>query len=825
MKWIKFISSLVISYVLGFTLNKGLSATNTFKGIKKWTYNIPYIFTISLNEMLLIISLTTIVFLFLHCYYSKSRVSKQQLFILLVKSIWIESIIFSFIIGTLTNKVLEDLKNNNIEFFEYFSWLCVMLAFSLIISIAMYSDYLRDKSINNKYINDLYKSREELLKIMDFYLKNTNRFSIVGEWGIGKTKLITNFFKGEYFYKENNQKYYYKNKYTHIYIDASAYTNNQKIIEVLEDELNEVFKKNRIFKIGRNISRELFTSSNEYINFIRNIFFFEKTLEDSKENLNKKIEEYQVSTNKKLVLCVDNLERIADKERIISLLAIIDELFSNDVKKIYIYDDKYMEKLFGKEEFKKYIKKYSDLEIRVNKLKVEEIIEDNKILQELIKKYKKIFFDELTLNKNELNKMERKKEVIQRSINAQLSFGKNSETPREKNEKEEVILKIKELKVGDKILQDLNDKFLGLFFNPRYILGMEKFIESNYLNYSVERLFEYKIIIDLFVEFNLDNKFLRKIFFKNKSYKYRKKEEELYELHNGKIKKEEETIEGEIRRLKEKCENSNAKDLCNYLNYCIDNNILKKIKEVLKVKRIYTIDNINSFLELVDIYLDKKINVHILTRYKIKLNQNFFGRGETYSLNEALNMIKILLILSNLSEVKKIIKTIYNNKDTYIIISELFTKGGKEFEEFLKKQLNISVDELIKLVTEECIIEKNNTKLLDIIDKNRLKKEILILNNLKIEDQEKKDEIKIKLTKEIFIENFNKELKIESFLNISEDSIGINSPIVTEEINIENIEIYIKEISEIRNDSEAKKFLMEIYLLKERIEKRKLNNF
>ena len=33
------------------------------------------------------------------------------------------------------------------------------------------------------------------------------------------------------------------------------------------------------------------------------------------------------------------------------------------------------------------------------------------------------------------------------------------------------------------------------------------------------------------------------------------------------IKKEEETIEGEIRRLKEKCENSNAKDLCNYLNF------------------------------------------------------------------------------------------------------------------------------------------------------------------------------------------------------------------------------------------------------------------
>ena len=43
---------------------------------------------------------------------------------------------------------------------------------------------------------------------------------------------------------------------------------------------------------------------------------------------------------------------------------------------------------------------------------------------------------------------------------------------------------------------------------------MEKFINSNYLNYSIERLFEYKLIIDLFFKFDLSNKMIRKIFFK-----------------------------------------------------------------------------------------------------------------------------------------------------------------------------------------------------------------------------------------------------------------------------------------------------------------------
>lgn len=134
MRWIKFISSLVISYVLGFTLNKGLSATNSFKGVKEWSYEVPYIFTIGLNEIFLILSITIILFLILNYYYSKSRASKEQLLILLLKSVWLEMVIFNFIIGTLTTKILKEFDNENIEFFEC-NWLILLL---LLLSILIF---------------------------------------------------------------------------------------------------------------------------------------------------------------------------------------------------------------------------------------------------------------------------------------------------------------------------------------------------------------------------------------------------------------------------------------------------------------------------------------------------------------------------------------------------------------------------------------------------------------------------------------------------------------------------------------------------------------
>ena len=825
MKWIKFISSLVISYVLGFTLNKGLSATNTFKGINKWTYDIPYIFTISLNEMCLILSITIILFLILNCYYSKSRASKEQLLTLLLKNIWLEIVIFNFIIGTLTTKILKDFDNKNIEFFECNWLILLLLLLSILIFTFIIREYLKNKNINKSYTNDLYKQREILLKSISFYLKNTVRFSIVGEWGIGKTKLIDNFFKGMYFYEENDKKCYYKDEYTQIYIDVSSYSSNQKIIEILEKELNYIFKEAKILKVDRNLSKEFFNISNNYIDLLKRIFIKEKSLTDSKEDLNRKIEEYQILKNKKLVICLDNLERIDDKERIIHLLSLIDEILSDNITRIYLYDEQYMEKLFGEEEFKKYIEKYSELKIRVNKLKTEEIIEETDEILQLIEKYK-MDIEEI-LNESSKQSREIKENIkVDKMIDRMYPERESKEKDEKKLIKNNEKLKLAEEKKNEikKVCEDYQNKI----YNPRYILGMKKFIESNYLGYSSERLFEYKLIIDLFSEFDLNNEILREIFFRKKDYKYIKKEEELNELHNGKIKKEEEKIEGVIKKLRKECENGLAKDLFNYIDYCKSNNVpIEKILEVLKEKRVYTIKNIRLFKELIKIYLYDGIDLNLLKNFRIEIQENFFGNNKKYSEKESIEKIKIMLILHYLEEIKYFVQYIYNRK--YKEISKLFEQEEEEFKKELKYKFGISFNRFMDKINNEFVIESNkkNNRLFEIIDKEEIKKEFLILNNLNIIFKERNSEmLKTKLTQEYFDMMYKKNngIHIRSYIRIEKLEISIQDAIYefTEIVNESNIEFYLQKIGEIKNNIEAKELLVEIYLLKQRIKHSKI---
>lgn len=825
MKRIKFISSLVISYVLGFTLNKGLSATNSFKGVKEWSYEVPYIFTIGLNEMFLILSITIILFLILNCYYSKSKASKEQLLTLLLKSIWLEMVIFNFIIGTLTTKILKDFDKKNIEFFEC-NWLIfLLLLLSILIFTFIIREYLKNKNINKSYTNDLYKQREILLKSISFYLKNTVRFSIVGEWGIGKTKLIDNFFKGMYFYEENDKKCYYKDEYTQIYIDVSSYSSNQKIIEILERELNYIFKEAKILKVDRNLSKEFFNISNNYIDLLKKIFIKEKSLTDSKEDLNRKIEEYQILKNKKLVICLDNLERIDDKERIIHLLSLIDEILSDNITRIYLYDEQYMEKLFGEEEFKKYIEKYSELKIRVNKLKTEEIIEETDEILQLIEKYK-MDIEEI-LNESSKQSREIKENIkVDKMIDRMYPERESKEKDEKKLIKNNEKLKLAEEKKNEikKVCEDYQNKI----YNPRYILGMKKFIESNYLGYSSERLFEYKLIIDLFSEFDLNNEILREIFFRKKDYKYIKKEEELNELHNGKIKKEEEKIEGVIKKLRKECENGLAKDLFNYIDYCKSNNVpIEKILEVLKEKRVYTIKNIRLFKELIKIYLYDGIDLNLLKNFRIEIQENFFGNNKKYSEKESIEKIKIMLILHYLEEIKYFVQYIYNRK--YKEISKLFEQEEEEFKKELKYKFGISFNRFMDKINNEFVIESNkkNNRLFEIIDKEEIKKEFLILNNLNIIFKERNSEmLKTKLTQEYFDMMYKKNngIHIRSYIRIEKLEISIQDAIYefTEIVNESNIEFYLQKIGEIKNNIEAKELLVEIYLLKQRIKHSKI---
>ncbi|WP_281700110.1 P-loop NTPase fold protein [Cetobacterium somerae] len=808
-----------LAFLIGVVLNKGLSSTNMLQGMSEWQYDIPYIFTIGFNEMIVLLYMTIAIFTLFYIRYSRSESSRNQIKEMLNSFLKIEILVYSFVTGTWWSTF-------NLKFLRKIDEGIYII---IILGIMKYSVILYNSNLKkNEFKNDLYESRERLLKSIDFNIKNSTRFSIVGEWGIGKTKLIDNFFKGSYFNEENG--YFYRDEYEQIYLDVSSYGNNQKIIGILERELNRIFKEAKILKLNRNLAKEFFNISTNYIDLIKKIFIKEKTLGDSKDDINKKIEEYQIFTNKKLVICIDNLERIGDKERIVNLLSVVDEILSDNITRIYLYEEKHMEKLFGENEFKKYIEKYSELKIKVNKIKLEEIIKTNEELFKMIHKYtgkiEKILLEEMSKEKL-LEGSIQTKEMIKSMCKNNSSFN----VAKFNSEILEINKNISDKKEYNKKILKLHEEVKNKLFNPRYLVGMRKFMESKYMDYSVERLFEYKLILDVFSEFDLNDKLLRAIFFENQGYEYIKKEEELNELYNGKIKKEEETIEGKIETLKIKCRKGFAKDLFKYIEFCMENNVPKeKIVEILGEEIVYTVNDLRTLMRLVEIEISDGINLNFSKNFKIEIQKNFFSDNKKYSKAEAEKEIKIMMLLYYLKKIQKFIRYIYIKEGRYNEVSKLFEKKIEEFKNELKNNFKISFDKFIDKINNEFAIEssKENSSFFKIVNKEELEKEFLILNDLNIILKQENLLRATKLTQVYFDNMFknNNGIRIKSFIVvkkleiiISDDYYGIN-----EVIDKSSVEFYLQKIGEIKNNIEAEELLVEIYFLEERIRHSRRHN-
>lgn len=814
-----FIFICFLTFLLGTVLNKGLSATNTFKGESEWKYDIPYVFTIGFNEIILILFLTVTIFTLFYIKYIESDSSRNQIKNMMNSILKIEILIFSFIVGTWWNSVnIDELRELDKNLYPI-----IILSLILYVVISYYKPLRREE-----FKNDLYKSREDLLKVINCNIKNSKRFSIVGDWGIGKSKLIENFFKGTYNYiDEDDRQIYFKNQYKHIYLDVSSYSNNQKVLEVLEDELNKSLQEVKILKLDKKISKEIFDNSNGYFNIIKKIFISEKVLEDSKEVLDKKIEEYQLITKKKVVLCLDNLERINDKERITNLLAVVEELFSNNIVKIYLYDKKYMEKIFGEKEFKKYIEKYSELEIKVSNLSLEEILGENyKELYLLIEGYRNKIQN---LLENYLIKFKELRDSIIIKESKNTLYGNEQEQEKEKKEFEVSNKELALIQNKKEKIQNVFKKYNDNMFNPRYILGLNKFIESNYLGYSQERLLEYKIILDIFENSDLEDEIIKEIFLEKKTYEYLKKEEELYELFNGRWNQKKEKIDDEVKKLKQNALGVNAEDIYEYIYF---NKRMKisneELKEVFRKKRIYEIKKYSSLEMILEVDLEENINTHILSRGKVLLDKDFFYRKKEYyfyqkkeyNFYQRKNMLKMMLILYSLMEVNRFIKYIYNRESKYLEVIEILRSDGETFENTLNKKLNISFDRFLENINFQYEnIKKSEIE--KIINIRKLKKEFLILNNLKILDNNLEERQKTELNQNLFDKIFYKEseIKIKEFLKIeyNEIRVRINVYNIDEVISNYNLNFYIEKIKKIKDNIEAKELLFELYLLEDRL--------
>lgn len=804
MKWIKFISSLVISYVLGFTLNKGLSATNIVESSATeviLNYNLPFIYTVRLNEIAVIISLTVVGFFIVCSYYEKSESSLEEIFKIMIKVLWSELFLFSFIIGTWTDNLLKKLEKDS--FCYIYDW--NILFFSISVMIFLYICFNQNR-IKNKFDvkkeSDLYPSRKNLLPIIDEYLRSIGSISIIGDWGIGKSKLIENFFHTE---KDKNGKKY-SDKYESIIIDVSSYSENKKIVNVIQNELIRILKKYRILKLNIDFVEKVFVDNSDFFKSIKNIFFYKESLIESKEELNKKIKELYEKKEKRIVLCLDNLERLSDVDRIINLLSITDELLSKEIKKIYLYDKKYMRELFENKKinFIEYMNKYSGVEIDVKEARLEEI---NR--REVIEKFKNILDEKI-------------RKIIYFKQEEEQNIYSENYIPTDQSQN-----KINRLTIIIKELEDLLQKIDKKLTNPRYSEYLISFIKNEEIKFEEYIKFEYRIIIDIIKDYTFELEIVKEIFIDESKYEDRVKKEDFLALLNKQYEKTISLEEQKIQKLKEEgIKTNNSDELIKKIDELIKDKQVNIVKEIFEIRKNYKINSFNLLETFLELYLKFNIDIKLKEKMEINIGEEFFNKKEKYGYDESKKIVLTILIMYKFTEVKKFILYLYN-KQNYENINKLFKSEIKEFEKNLKTLGNFDLKKLVDYLDMKFLkISSNKNILFNYINKNMLEKEIEILKNfnfveeLQTLDEEINDEIE---EKKIFLEGLllNK-IEYREIFDEEEEKINIkfNALEIDEEINEKNIKIYISALEKIEKKHEIlEKLYYEIFLLKERLKK------
>lgn len=793
----------IISLILGTVLNIALSSKNKLivKSLGNIDYNIPFVLTLSINQIVNILILTSTITFFIYFYFDHSKESKSEISIIFEKLLEVEFVIFSFIIGT---QFFSLNGNFNIEYFKilYKDLNLFILLCKLGIFICTSIVICRKEKAYLKKIKEVYKSREVFLNTIDEYLRNMKCFSIVGDWGIGKTVLIENFFYGSYISKKTNK--YYKENYKLLYIDISIYSDNQKIIEKIENELDVIFNENRILKNRKSFRDELFLKNNNFLKEIYLYLFSRDSLNEIRDKIKRKINEME----KSMVICLDNMERLNSKDRILNLFAIINEIIPENIKKIYVYDEKEMEKIFSinkkcyeKNEcnFIEYISKYTFNKIEIKDIKIEEVYNDKKYLLD-----------------NLLGELENNDFEVKIKYNL-LQYFENNEyyTIFEDN------IKLK---------KDLIKKQLK---NPRYGENVLEYIGEN--TDDIEKIkykFEYKLMRDFFPTLDLElikNRYFFKSKLANKvkisNEKLSSSEiEEILMLYLFKLDKDgypKHDIEIKNTYYESFYLNVDIKDSSNYQRLetlkknpkknlleviiwenLLNNNNVKKIRNFLETNKkikyiISSSEDLNKLMDLINLeeYYDLLFPMIILNKHGKYIN----GYSEEITLKEYQDILKKSYLLKNINIQNLFqISNSEENIQSYLnFVPDTIT--DEQFNEF-RINLKKSIDKETNILIELNLYDKTK-KSLDILDS---------FMKLKIEKFFLKDSLK-EIDESIFKKN-KKDLL--NMIDFDKDKFTIK------EINIliNDIDFFINQVKLKKKDNEfeegANTILIEMYKFK-----------
>ncbi|MGL4901935.1 MAG: P-loop NTPase fold protein [Cetobacterium sp.] len=466
---LNFIVSVVLAFFLGWLFNSGLSSTETItlfgSELEVFSINKPFQITNTVIEFLmLLLSTLGIYYGILRSKYEKSKKSIKFISKIFINILHIEVVIFSFIFGTNLNNIIK------IE--NYISNKALIIlgigVLSILIFIQLYLDYNIEDTIveedTNK--NEIFESRKKDFPILNGFLKINKGTSIIGKWGSGKTFFI------KYFLEKSQ----FKDDYEYIYIDTSLFLENKSLINNINIQLDDIFIRNKIIPQKNLIIESLFYQPEGWLKSIFKYFFQKESYLDEKKEISVKIKEL----GKKVVIVLDNLERLESKEKIQNMLSIVEEVLPIRIPRIYLYDLEKLKKLFEKEnntvEVEEYFEKYTDFIVTLSEIDDEEIIKEFKFSEDVKKVYKETIEKLNNLLDEFLYKRDQEKENI------------------------EIIEKIKSI-----------EEIILLLKNPRLVKQCHAIIKNEKIDYDKKIKFYFAILTVIFSKkININQEILNK---------------------------------------------------------------------------------------------------------------------------------------------------------------------------------------------------------------------------------------------------------------------------------------------------------------------------
>ncbi len=348
------------------------------------------------NELSKVLKISLLMVISAYCIKSLDKDPIKILFNTIFYNL-IPITIFGLIIGYVLDKIFfyKRVKNFKLEI-RYINYSISIVYIFLLISsmygvkyiilaligqmnLASIKFYLENKTNDTKdEVCNLYETRKKQLDTLKDIIRDSNyenyAIAITGEWGSGKSELITSLIK------DNNKEI---NNY-YIYIKPMVSDTQESLIREFKKSISKLMKLNGIYS-GRSSSLDKYfkeilqllqfnnkVSLSNFIKWRNNNSSYKELKEELQDDIDSLLNKVEEVYNKRLIVVIDDFDRV-DEEKQIGILSFIKEVI--DFKGCITLIAMDYENLKNNEVVKPgYLEKFVAIQLPLVDIKFEEII-------------------------------------------------------------------------------------------------------------------------------------------------------------------------------------------------------------------------------------------------------------------------------------------------------------------------------------------------------------------------------------------------------------------------------------------------------------------